>query len=222
MKARYGFVPKNFRKKSYFTTVSKMLSTDLIRRKLNSKGLPYLELTSNGENEFKRRFPVFTKKGKKWDGYFMQVIFDIPEKERKVRQMLRLKLKELGFGMIQESVFISPFHFEDDLKEYLVQSELSDYVYILTVKGFLFGDIKLLAEKVWKIGDINDKYLSLYKTITKKSDKQNIKIYWKEYLRILVTDPFLPEEFLPKNWIREKVSKAILDLDREKIRTTDT
>jgi hypothetical protein len=37
------------------------------------------------------------------------VIFDIPNKSKKARDVFRRKLKELGFSMIQESVFATPF-----------------------------------------------------------------------------------------------------------------
>lgn len=49
------------------------------------------------------------KKPKKWDGIWRIVIFDIPEDEKIARNVLRLKLKELGFYQLQKSVFIYPY-----------------------------------------------------------------------------------------------------------------
>lgn len=42
-----------------------------------------------------------------WDGYWRVVIFDIPEKQRVVRNLLRRKLKEWGFKKWQQSVWIT-------------------------------------------------------------------------------------------------------------------
>lgn len=49
------------------------------------------------------------KKPKKWDGIWRIVTFDIPESEKRARNALRLKLKELGFYQLQKSVFIHPY-----------------------------------------------------------------------------------------------------------------
>lgn len=46
---------------------------------------------------------------KKWDRRWRVVIFDIPEEHKIVREVLRDKLKQLGFTQLQESVFILPW-----------------------------------------------------------------------------------------------------------------
>lgn len=46
---------------------------------------------------------------KKWDGMWRVVIFDIPETHKIVREVLREKLKFLGFMQIQKSVFVIPW-----------------------------------------------------------------------------------------------------------------
>ena len=49
------------------------------------------------------------------DGEWRIVIFDIPEKFKKAREALRMKLKELGFLELQKSVFIFPYECEDEI-----------------------------------------------------------------------------------------------------------
>lgn len=55
------------------------------------------------------------KKPIKWDKKWRIVFFDIPEKRRSERNILRNKLKALGFGEIQKSVFIHPFPCLDEI-----------------------------------------------------------------------------------------------------------
>ncbi|MCL5784312.1 MAG: hypothetical protein M1142_03090 [Patescibacteria group bacterium] len=43
--------------------------------------------------------------GEKWDGKWRLIIFDIPEKRRPARDLLRQKLKEWGFVHFQRSVW---------------------------------------------------------------------------------------------------------------------
>lgn len=56
------------------------------------------------------------KQMKNWDGRWRLVIFDIAEKYRNVRDLIREKLKQIGFYQLQESVFIFPYPCEKEIK----------------------------------------------------------------------------------------------------------
>jgi len=56
---------------------------------------------------------------KAWDGKWRILLFDIPEKDRYKRDVLRHKIKELGFKQHQLSAWICPFDYTEEL-EYLV------------------------------------------------------------------------------------------------------
>ena len=64
-------------------------------------GLSFLEKLKS----IKKEIP----KPEKWNGLWQLVIFDIPEKEREVRDLLRDKLKFLGFKQVQKSVWVFPY-----------------------------------------------------------------------------------------------------------------
>lgn len=55
-----------------------------------------------------------------WDGKWRIVIFDIPEKIRKSREIIRFHLKKLNFYELQESVFVHPFDCKIEV-EYLTE-----------------------------------------------------------------------------------------------------
>lgn len=46
---------------------------------------------------------------KKWDNKWRVVIFDIPEKYKKARDIFRIRLRQLGLYQLQESVYVSPY-----------------------------------------------------------------------------------------------------------------
>jgi len=50
-----------------------------------------------------------------WDGKWRIVIFDIPEKERLLRDAFRRKLRELGCKLLQGSVWITPFDIREEI-----------------------------------------------------------------------------------------------------------
>lgn len=183
MEMRYGFVPSNYKKTNYLSAVSRLISTGDIERKTDKNGKTFLELTSTGGRKFKRRFPIFSTMRSKWDGCFMEVIFDISERDRTVRNTLRNKLIELGFGMLQESVWISPYHFEEDLREFLEAHKLGDRVFVLEARKLLAGDMEELIEKIWHLERIKKMYEEVES--------------WEDYLIVLKNDPMIPENLYP-------------------------
>ncbi len=52
---------------------------------------------------------------KKWDGCWRIIAFDIPEKRKKARNALTMKLKEMELYPLQKSVFICPFKCRDEI-----------------------------------------------------------------------------------------------------------
>jgi phenylacetic acid degradation operon negative regulatory protein len=103
----------------------------------------------------------------KWDKKWRILIFDIAEVSRKTRDILRLKLKELGFGMLQKSVWITPHDILFDLKEFLEEKELTDYIFLMEVSNLLLGNKRDIANKIWRLEKINEGYKALYKEIYK-------------------------------------------------------
>lgn len=208
MEARYGWVPPQYKRASYMATVSSLLRTGYIGREINSKGEVYISLSSKGFERIKRKFSLLQMAKLKWDGAFMVVVFDIPEQARKDRDVLRGKLQELGFGMLQESVWISPYHFEEDLREFLEAQQLTESVFVLTAKEAWVKDFKRLAMKVWKLHRVNPMYRKVIALVNEADEEKEgkrtalIQEAHKIYLTALSQDPFLPRQLLPDDWAR--------------------
>ncbi len=211
LEARYGFVPPNYKRSSYQTAVSSLLKIGDIQKKINTKGEIYLELSSSGRQSFKRSFPIFHKS--EWDGEFMIVVFDIPEQNRKIRQDIRNKLKDLGFGMLQESVWISPYHFEEDLEDYIVKKGYYDLVFVLRARKVLGKDIKSEAGRIWNLKNINSVYKDIIERTNNMEDKMisdnQIKDLWNLYFQTLASDPLLPIQILPDDWLQKEALKSL-------------
>jgi DNA-binding transcriptional regulator PaaX len=82
-------------------------------------------LTDYGVKLIHKLFP-------KKDGIWKIIIFDIPEKNRKVRTVLRSKLESLGFRKWQNSIWISPFALDPDIE--LELNQLSERYFIRLIK----------------------------------------------------------------------------------------
>ncbi len=76
------------------------------------------------------------------------VLFDIPEDAKIKREVLRGKLKELGFTMIQRSVWVIPYPCEDDINMLKNFFGFTDKHYMLIeTKKLGHNDEKTLIKK---------------------------------------------------------------------------
>jgi len=70
-------------------------------------------------------------KPREWDKKWRIVIFDIPEKKKVAREVLRDKLNQLGFFQLQKSVFIYPFECQREIELILRFYGIEPYVYFI-------------------------------------------------------------------------------------------
>lgn len=201
----YGWVPEKYKRHNFIRLVERNLKTGEIEKVIKN-GEAYLRLTTAGKEKTVRDFPMFSLQKKKWDGKWRMVIFDIAEVSRKIRDLLRCKLKELGFGMLQKSIWTTPHDMIVDLRQFLKEKGLGEDVYVFEVAHLLAGDPKDLADKIWKLDKLNDDYKNILDGI--KSLKQMYIIYndrVKKY-QAKVTDEKI------SNDNDEKTSKVVLGM----------
>ena len=94
------------------------------------------ELTKKGK-ELLRGYEFYnlkTEHPKKWDGKWRFIIFDIPEKSRYARDIFRDKLKNLGFFMLQQSVWVYPYECKKEIDFILEFLGLRSYVLYFEVE----------------------------------------------------------------------------------------
>lgn len=116
--------------------IRKLYQSKLVDYKEKSDGTISMILTDNG----KKRAIQYNldsmeiKRPKQWDRLWRLVIFDIPEEERKGRNALSTKLKELKFYPLQKSVFIHPYECKNEIDFIAELFNLRPYVRLFTIK----------------------------------------------------------------------------------------
>lgn len=209
----YGWVPPQYKRNNLYKAVSELFETGDIEKRVEN-GKVCLVLTNRGGRIVVRKFPLVKFARVKWDGIFTQVVFDIKEIDRKVRDAFRRKLSSLGFGRLQKSVYIIPHNIAQDIAEFVEAYHLADVVKVFRSK-LAMGDPKELAEKVWKVSRLNGKYRRSVedweegKGLTGKKREELICKLKSRFLEIAVVDPFLPRELLPDDWVGEKARRLI-------------
>ena len=121
----------NFRR-----SIKRLSDEKLLEEKYLSDGSIKLVLTEKGRKQA-RRISLLGKsikfqRPKSWDKKWRLVIFDIPEKDRLFRDILRDHLKTLKFHKLQHSVFISPYPFEKEILELVEIYAAEPYVRVIT------------------------------------------------------------------------------------------
>ena len=162
-----------------------------------------LTLTKEGKEKLKNILPVFLPQ-KEWDKSWYLVIFDIPEKLRGKRNILREKLKKLGFGQLQQSVWISPTNYLSILEKLIFDYQLDHYVIFSQTNKIGRETSQDLSEKIWKLSELNKEYQKFILDWEKTFDKKERNLLQMSYLQILSKDPQLPKELLPKKWAGDK------------------
>ena len=208
----YGFIPRQYRRHNFSLLVGRSFKTGHIERIIKNEKA-YLRLTSVGKKHIQKEFPIMSLT-RKWNKKWIIVIFDIEETSRRQRNMLRNMLKNVGFGMLQQSVWITPLPIGQDMKEFISHQGFSDTAFVLEVSHMLLGDPKILTQRVWRLDRLEEEYLNLkeekerligsIKSIDGRHNKRYIEIEEKlrdqknKLLEFLVTLPPLPRELFPQ------------------------
>lgn len=172
-KNMYGWVPKQYHKHNFYQLISRSYKAKFIE-KVEKDGKIYIRITSEGKKTIQRDFPMLSLQNKKWDGKWRIVMFDVDEINKQTRNRLRSKLKELGFGMLQKSVFISPHDILQDFIEFSESSEIEDYLYILETHKLTVRNEQEFANRVWKLRELNEKYKSVVDEISEVENRHII------------------------------------------------
>ncbi len=165
-----------------------------------------LKLTKEGELRAKGMLPK-NDNISNWDGKWHITLFDISEKERGKRNILRAFLKRLGFGKLFESAWISPFPFLRQVDQFIKSHHLQSQV-ILSISDRVGTEgSRDLASRIWKLDELNQSYKDF---LNCKKIPPNKLIF--QYLAIAQRDPRLPKELLPIDWKGEKAFEYYQEL----------
>jgi hypothetical protein len=119
---------KNFAKLIYYLKKKGYIKIE------NLQGKQGMILTKNGIGKaLKASFQIEGKK-KRPDGKWVMVIFDVPINRRKSRDLLREILINLGYKLLQQSVWVSPYNVSSKTEELLQFYLLDNFVKIFLIE----------------------------------------------------------------------------------------
>ncbi len=149
---------KGFHRKKYLdNAIGNLLKKGFIRFEIKN-GKKFVKLTKKGEERIVKYKigDVKIKKPLRWDKKWRIVIFDIKEKRKRTREVLRITLNRLGFVKLQNSVWVYPYECEE---------------LVVMLKSNLFVGKDVLYMTVEKVE--NDKWLKENFGLVKKKKKKS-------------------------------------------------
>lgn len=167
------------------------------------------QITNKGFARLKQLIPTYIE-DRPWNGWLYLTVYDIPENLCRSRKKLSNLMKQLSFGCLQKSVWVSFEDPEPFLADLIEWDELEDFV--VTVKSRVSprirkGLIPLLA-KAFKLDNLNLHYRAFINLV--KDGKTAPEDLAVRYLAVLKDDPQLPFRLLPKDWLGDKAYNVYL------------
>lgn len=167
------------------------------------------EITEEGKRRLYSILPVYDET-RVWDGKMHLITYDVPESKSVDRKILRDFLKRLGCGLLQKSVWITPYNPIDTLRNLIEEHELRGNIIVSDMgKDGSIGeeDIRAMLVRVYKLEDLNERYKVWLRLIDELGEVDHLAIL--QYLAVLKDDPQLPFSLLPPWWKEDVVYKKV-------------
>lgn len=181
-----------------------------------------LVLTSRARRIFYEEFPLAKLRKERWGGSWTIAMYDFPERKRVLRNIIRNKLKSLGFGQPQESLLVSPLPLARPVQQLIEGEEINEFVWVLTARRVLGLSNREVAQRAWNLAELDDLYAKLLTVLPKAKRKKEgdlLKEWQRCFLAVDAADPYLPFELLPEDWSGENCRRAFRKSDlRELLR----
>lgn len=127
--------PRKISYGAFYQAIKELREKGYMELTKNDEGRILMKLTERGKQEVQIRKML---KENKWDKKWRVVVFDIPEKHKKLRHALRWKLREWEFIPWQKSVWVSKKNIVEPLRDFIKELGISPWI-----KVFLAEDLKL-------------------------------------------------------------------------------
>lgn len=196
----------HFRKERIKTALYNSTSKNLLNKK---KG--YFKLTEEGKDFLRKILPQY-QKGRPWDGKLYLITYDIIENQRTARDKLRQKLKDISCGMVQRSVWFTPYDPTTEIEKIASYLKLEGAIIVSSLEETksIWGES--LIELIWKAYELeilNHRYEAFIEEVgERKKTKANLLSLVFLYLSILHDDPQLPPQLLKENWLGDKAHQV--------------
>ncbi len=184
----------------YFKSTSWVYQHSGMSRQAKSESKKYLRQEKILSLDFSLNLPkksVYSLINKPWDEKWRMVNFDIPEKNRNLRDKIRYSLEQLGFKNLQRSLWVSPLPVDDFVEK--IRKKVDDPGHMVIIVGHLKGQSsKKIVQRLWDLTRWEKQAVGLIGKIEESEEVSTEleKKFWDQ----ISDHPKVPFSLLPSNW----------------------
>lgn len=144
-----------------------------------------------------------------WNHKWLFVFFNIPESQRKFRDVLRNRLANIGFGRVQNSVWATARDIRFEFDDLLAMKTIKDSITLLQPTLTNEDEQAMMKAFDWDWSTLNkeyDRFIDRSQSFLgkKQHDNYQAKLLVFTYAKLLSQDPKLPSHLEPDNYKRKK------------------
>ncbi len=125
---------KDEKNKAKFNKLVYSLKKRGLIRSLDLKGNRAIVLTKDGLGKALKASFAKGEKKKRKDGKWIMLTFDIPQKYKKSRQLLRSILHSLEYKMFQQSIWVTPYDVSEETEKLIQFYSLEKFVKVFLIE----------------------------------------------------------------------------------------
>lgn len=199
------------------STLGRLEAKKWIKISKNKKEDEY-QITPLGQDEVTKNLQEIKKMQRSaWDKSWQIITFNIPEKIRYARDAFRTNLEILGYGRVQNSLWISCQSNDTDLNKIISNLKINKYVtYFNTGELNAENQKKIVDSFEWNWELLNKNYKEFLAETRKfffgKKNLFKAKKLVYMYSKILQCDPKFPKEIQPRSYLGNSAFEAYLKI----------
>ncbi|MCK5676383.1 MAG: hypothetical protein KAH99_05160 [Verrucomicrobia bacterium] len=202
---------------AYRTASSRLQKQGLVVWRNKGGATPQLRLTETGRELMPAYFHAEKLWNRPWNKLWYLLVYDVPEVDRKYRNVLRQVLKRKRMGCLQQSVWITSEDIRPDFDDLSTVASIGAFAYLFESRTVLGLSNNRVVEDAWnfeRLRGIQEHYCSIMeKNIEQLRSRNHSRDEIAELLRMsldayhaaMTEDPLLPRELHPKDYLGQQV-----------------
>ena len=159
----------------------------------------------------------------RWDGFWLVVVFSVPEEQRELRHLLRTRLRWLGFGPLDDGVWVSPHDMTAEVTAALTECGVAQATVLRSLPVVPEGSRLRHPLAAWNLDELRgnyDQFIGKFAPLLHRVRQGRVSVSealvertaimdtWRAFPHL---DPDLPDSVLPANWPRTQAREIFAE-----------
>lgn len=212
---------------AYFRAVYRLRDKGLVAYRREGGRNPVIRLTGKGKASRPDAFRPEQRWSRRWNKLWYVLVYDVPEKDRGYRNVLRSFLKRMQMGRLQGSVWVTPDDIRPDYDDLIKAAAVDNFAFLFEARTVLGQKAEMVVRSAWDIEQLEALQGDYCRTTSANLDRLRSGSVRQEdllrlarrnlsaYLRVMRDDPLLPRPLWPTNYLGPETLRLHRELVRE-------